>query len=154
MTFLGSSAFGGVKGSVARNHLTACAPPARTPNGVRTHAPAVVDDVPAREHGPKLTVLTLHVEEEVLLTLLVLGKEFLELRRSGLGLVAEFDEDGFIERTLVELVDRQNGLINRFHFKTQKLSLEVVSRPLHTGFLEILLRGGDCGLGRNHRSAN
>ena len=142
------------KGLVARNDLAVCVPPARTADRVGIDAPADVVSAPERVHGPEVSVLTLEVKDEPLRRAAIGCKERLELGDCELGLAAKLDEDWGVERRLFKLADSELDLLRRLDFEAQELGLEVFPHPSHPGFLEVLLRGGNCRFGKNHHSAD
>ena len=101
-----------------------------------------------RIHGPEVSILTTKVEDEPLCALAVLRKECAELGNRNFGFVAEFGEDGRVERCFPKLADSKLGLLARGNLETVELALEIRARPLDPSVLEILLRGADGWLGR------
>ncbi len=137
----------------ARENLVALAPPALAVNRVGARATADAADDPVGAHGQEVSILTLKVKDEPLWALAVsaVSKERAELgdRNLSLVLTAEFGDYGVIKRRLLQLPNRELGLVHSGDFQAQELGPEVFPHPDNSRLVEILLGGGEGGLSRH-----
>jgi len=110
--------------------------------------------VPARVHGPEVSIFTLKVGDEPLEAPAVGREKRSELGDCELSLVAKLGEDWSVKRRTFELANGKLDFFGRSDFEVQGLGLEVVSHPDHSRFLEILLRGSDRRLGWDQHGTN
>lgn len=109
----------GSSSRIAREHPAAGTPPARKPDRVGVHAPATA--VPAHVHRAQCPVDVANIEdvrvavgeERALLSVRLLLHEGVDLGEGslGLGLTAEFGDDGAVHRAPIEGMVAEDGVV-------------------------------------------